>query len=317
LSSVNYYNLLVQGPLEISDSEWKKVLKAVVYYGEAEKEPDAALDALQSILFEQSDEWIERRRRILQGAVSASSNPSRQSDYCLTSLRNLALESSREELSQQESPELPIVRRQVADHLRRLHAEKTLVTARIRSQKGNDICSVWGLASWGDKWREKAPLKDLEQVKRDLPIIMRTYAGKGIIDYATVLPSYIPMILEAYGAQLSTAQITALIVGRISPPLFSNPGTPNPGDQHEHDGIDGFMEGYTRLPSPEEALVSKQLQRSFFGILNERELQVFQLKEEGLSIDEIAERLKCSKRTINGDWKSVCDKCMKVLGQVC
>jgi len=93
----------------------------------------------------------------------------------------------------------------------------------------------------GDKWRERAPLKDLEQVKRGLPIIMRTYAGKGIIDYATVLPAYIPMILEAYGAPLSTAQITSLIVGRISPPLFSNPTTPNPGDQQEHEAMDGFM----------------------------------------------------------------------------
>jgi hypothetical protein len=303
--------------LEISDSDWREVLKAVVYHGEAEKEPDAALDALQTILLEQSDEWIEKRRRILQGAVSASSNVSRQSDYCLTSLRNLALESSRDALGQQESPELPVVRRQVADHLRKLHTERTLVTARMRSQKGNDICSVWGLASWGDKWRERSPLRDREQVKRDLPIIMRTYSGKGIIDYATVLPAYIPMILEAYGAPLSTAQITLLIVGRISPPLFSNPTTPNPGNQQKHEGIDGFMVGYTRLPSPEDALVSKQLQQSFFGILNERELQVFQLKEEGLSIDEIAERLKCSKRTINGDWKSVCDKCRQVLEQVC
>jgi hypothetical protein len=314
---VNYYNLLVQGPLEISDSDWREVLKAVVYHGEAEKEPDAALDALQSLLFEQSDEWIDRRRRILLGAVSASSNPSRQSDYCLTSLRNLALESSREVLTQQESPELPIVRRQVADHLRKLHAEKTVVTVRIRSQKGNDICSQWGLASWGEKWRERAPLKDLEQVKRGLPIIMRTYAGKGIIDYATVLPAYIPMILEAYGAPLSTAQITSLIVGRISPPLFSNPTTPDSGDHQEHERMDGFMVGYTRMPSPEDALVSKQLQQSFFGILNERELEVFQLKEEGLSIDEIAERLNCSKRTINGDWKNVCDKCIQLLEQVC
>lgn len=227
------------------------------------------------------------------------------------------MESAREVLGQQLSPELPVVRRQVADHLRKLHAEKILVTTRMRSQKGNDIYSQWGLASWGAKWRERAPLKDLEQVKRDLPIIMRTYSGKGIIDYATVLPAYIPMILEAYGAPLSTAQITSLIVGRISPPLFSNPTTPNPVDQQEYEGIDGFIVGYTRLPSPEDALVSKQMQQSFFGILHERELQVFQLKEEGLSIDEIAERLKCSKRTINGDWKSVCDKCRQVLEQVC
>ncbi len=317
MSSVNYYNLLEKGPLEISDADWREVLTAVVYYGEAEKEPDAALEALQSILFEQSEEWIDRRRRILQGAVNASSNPSRQSDYCLTSLRNIAVESSRETVSELESPELSVVRRQVADHLRKLHAQKTLFTVRMRTQKGNDIGSQWGLTSWGDKWRERTPLKDLDQVKRDLPMIMRTYSGKGIIDYAGVLPSYIPMILEAYGAPLSTAQITALVVGRISPPLFSNPGTPNPGEYQGQDGIEGFMAGYTRMPSPEDVLVSKQLQKSFFGMLNERELQVFQLKEEELSIEEIAERLGCSKRTINGDWKTVCDKCRQVLEQVC
>lgn len=302
--------------MDLSESEWREVLKAVVYHGEAEKEPDAAMEALQGILFEQSDEWTEKRRRILHGATNASSNPSRQSDYCLTSLRNIAIESAREVLSQQEFPELPVVRRQVADHLRKLQAEGILVTGRMRSKKGNDICSLWGLASWGDKWNARAPLKDLERVQRELPIIMRTYAGKGIIDYAGVLPGYIPMILEAYGAPLSTAQITAIVVGRISPPLFSNPTSGNPGSD-AHDGIDGYMVGYTRMPSPEDVLVSKQLQQSFFGVLSQRELQVFQLKEEGLSIDEISEQLKCSKRTINGDWKNVCEKCRRVLEQVC
>lgn len=317
MSSVDYYNLLQQGPLATSDSEWREVLKAVVYYGDARSEPDAALEALQSILFEQSDEWIGRRRRILEGAMGQSSNPSRQSDYCLTSLRNIAVESAREALSQRESPELSVVRRQVADHLRKLHAEKTLVTLRMRSKKGNDIYSLWGLASWGDKWNTRTPQKPFEEVKRELPIIMRTYSGKGIIDYAGVLPGYIPMILETYGAPLSTAQITAIVVGRISPPLFSNPGTPNPGAHQEHDGIDEFMAGYARVPSPEDVLVSQQLQQSFFGVLSQRELQVFQLKEEGLSVDEIAERLKCSKRTVNGDWKAVCEKCRQVLEQVC
>jgi hypothetical protein len=317
VSSVNYFDLVLQGPLEISDSDWREVLNAVVYYGEAKKEPDAALDALQNILFEQSDEWIEKRRRILQGAVSASSNPSRQSDYCLTSLRNVAVECSREVLRELESPELPFVRRQVADHLRRLHADQTIVSVRLRSQKGQDICSQWGLASWGDAWRQRAPLRDLEQVKRELPIIMRTYSGKGIIDYATVLPAYILMILEAYGAALSTAQITLLVVARISPPLFSNPGSPDISDPEEYGEDGNFISDYARMPSPEDVLLSKQLQKAFFGILNQRELQVFQLKEDGLSIEEIAERLNCSKRTINGDWKSVSEKCKQLLQQVC
>lgn len=317
VGSIDYYSLLVQGPGELSDVHWEEILRSVVYHGEAETDPDAALDALQSVLFERSDEWLGTRRRIIQAAIGASSNPARRSDYCLTSLRNLALEASREAVRERESPELSVVRRQAADHLRALYGEKVLVSARMRSKKGHDICSMWGLASWGENWRTREPLKDLEQVKRGLPIIMRTYAGKGIIEYATVLPSYIRMILEAYGAPLSTAQIASLIVARISPPLFRNPVSPEDEErQGENDG-GGYLAGYTTLPTPEDVLVQKQLQQSFFGILSVRETQIFQLKEEGFSIDRIAERLACSKRTVNGDWKSICDKCRQVLGQVC
>ncbi len=317
VGSINYYSLLVQGPGDVSDSHWEEILRSVVYHGEAENDPDAALDALQSILFERSDEWLGTRRRIIQAAVSASSNSTRRSDYCLTSLRSIALEASREALRERESPELSVVRRQAADYLRVLYGDKVLVTARMRSKKGHDICSMWGLASWGENWRTREPLKDFDQVKRALPIIMRTYSGKGIIDYATVIPSYIQMILEAYGAPLSTAQITSLIVARISPPLFRNPVSPE--DEELQGNLDGggYLDGYTTLPTPEEVLVQKQLHQSFFGVLSERESKVFQLKEEGLSIDQIAERLGCSKRTINGDWKSICDKCKQVLEKTC
>ena len=156
MPAINYYNLLKEGPTELSISDWEQVSRSITSLdGDAPTEFDAASDVLNSIVFECSQEWLDKRFRIVQKAESASLNPSRRSDYCLRSMQNLAGEAAREARMREESPELSVVRRQVTDYLRKLASQKVLNSHRMRSKTGQDICNLWTLAEWGDNWRER------------------------------------------------------------------------------------------------------------------------------------------------------------------
>ena len=120
------------------------------------------------------------------------------------------------------------------------------------------------------------------------------------------------MILENYGAALSTAQIKSVIVSRISPPLFRNPKRISV-DNGQGASEDGYFPGSHRMPSPEDLMAEKELKQNFMNSLTERERVILDLKEEGLTIEQIAEQLVCSQRTINNEWKIVFEKCREVL----
>jgi hypothetical protein len=315
---INYYRLLTEGVDAVSGSEWDTIAKSVFQLKEGLSDGDgahAALDAFKNLLFECSGEWVDKRLRIVEKAQSASSNASRRSDYCLTSLRTIAAEAAREAAKHRSSPELSLVHRQVAHHLRQLGMSGVLVCQRLRTKKGQDIGVRWGLASWGPEWRTRAPRNDLAEIKTDLPMILATRHSKGIFDYAQVLPTYIPDILKTYDAPLSTGQICSVIVSRISPPLVSNPGNPHP--DHDIGSSQDPLElaGLTRIPSPEDVLIQKELQAKFFSALTEQELSVFRMKENEKTIGEIAEELSCSKKTVNNVWRSIFQKVKELLLQ--
>ena len=114
------------------------------------------------------------------------------------------------------------------------------------------------------------------------------------------------MILEIYGAALSTAQIKSVIVSKISPPLFRNPSRVGVDDDQ------AFPDSHP-MPSPEDLMAEKELKQNFMDSLTERERAILELKMEGCPIEQIAERLVCSPRTINNEWKSIFEKCRAVL----
>lgn len=315
---IDYYRLLAEGTDSLSGAEWDTIVKSVFQPIQIVSDGDAAhaaLDAFKNLLFECSGEWPDKRLRIVEKAQSASSSWSRRSDYCLTSLRTVAAEAAREAAKKQSSPELPLVYRQVGLHLRELTSKGVLVCQRLRTKKGQDIGVQWGLAAWGTEWRTKSPRNDLAKVKRDLPVIRATLQSKGIFDYAQVLPTYIPEILKAHDAPLSTGQICSVIVSRISPPLLSNPGNPHP--EHDIGSSADLLDlaGLTRVPSPEDILIHKESQAQFFSALTEQEMGVLRMKEDEKTIDTIAQELGCSKKTVNNLWRSVFQKVRDLLLQ--
>ncbi len=244
MGTLNYYNLLKEGPTEITTSDWEQVLNSVTSsHGGMACDTDAALDALQNILFECSEEWLDKRTGIIQKAEKVSLNPSRRSDYCLRSLQNLVSGTAREAVMRQESPDLSLVWRQVADHLRKRSAKGMLNSNRLRSKSGQDICNLWGLPGWGDTWAKREPRIEFDRLKEELPLIRSYRSGKGVFDYSEVLPTYIPLVLETYGAPLSTSQICSAVVSRISPPLTRHLSVgelaDNPADGSQWAGFTG------------------------------------------------------------------------------
>ncbi len=301
-------------PPRLSGSDWQHVLSSVTSLnGDVPTEFDAALDSVQSLIFECSQEWLEKRIRIIQKAENVSSSPSRRSDYCLRSLQNLASEAACESRMQGESPELSLVRRQVTDHLRKLASRTVLNSYRMRSKSGQDICNLWTLAEWGDNWRDKQPEKDLDDLKAVLPWIQRSRGGKGIFDYAVVLPSYIQMVLETYGAALSTSQICSVIASRISPPLYRNMPFSDLYGETDQQEDDWPLGGTYAARSGEELFTARQSHELFMAGLSERELKILQMKEDETPIEKIAQVLGCSAKTVNNDWKNIFDKGRRVL----
>jgi hypothetical protein len=312
MGEINYYSLLKDGAEAHPNLDWEEMIREVVNYGKDVDDPDTALEVLYNICFENSELCIGQKTRIVKEAERKHTNPSLLSDYCRTSLRNLVSESSKEADRRRESPEIPPVHRQVCIHLRLLEEERSLKSQMVRSENRKDRYKLWGLSSWGPEWMTRQPGLGLEEFSKDLPTIAAYREGKKVFDYVGILPTYIPDTLAAYGAPLCTSEITSLICCRISPPLVSNPGTPNP-DFSLEDFHSNVFPGCQLIASPEDLLVEKQLWNLFENQLNDREMKVYEMSEEGLSIEETARQLNCSSRTVNNDRKSIFEKCRSVL----
>jgi hypothetical protein len=305
---MDYYRLL-QNPLaNISQEDWETVMRSVMGHNIENIGAEAAYEAVLFLLFDCSEEWMEKRFRILKTSEHASSNPRRRSDFCLESLRNVVGEVRKRAAACEESPELPRIYRQVTDHLRKLEAATVLVSKILRTKRGGDLCKLWGLHAWGDAWYTICPRIDIEGLKTCLPFILASGDGKGIFDYASVLPRYIPLTLQQYGAPLGTSQIAYTIVSRISPPLINYSVTFQDGD-----GTGPERYPHITFASPEEIISGKEVQAEFLNRLTDRERKVLDGKDEGLSIEEIAQGIGCSQRTVNNDWKSIVAKLQSVM----
>ncbi len=312
MSSVDYYRLLKEGPIAIADSNWDEVLKEVINPNVKGTVFEAASEVFLNVIFDGSSKWVEKKAKIVQGAEKISITSSQMSDYCLSSLKNLCSKPTKREDAMEEAPELALIHRQVSDHLRRLNSQKKVLSHRLRAKSGKDLCNLWGLPDWGESWLQRQPYADMEEIKEELPVILSSQAGKGVFDYNDTLPGYLPTILLKYSAALSTAQMSSTVISKISPPLIQTSISID-GDELHIENPDNRYPGCVNMPSPDQLLGYKQLRETFLGKLTDRETSVFELKEAGFSIDEIALKLDCSKRTINNDWRSIFSKCRQTL----
>ncbi|MBD3398318.1 hypothetical protein GF413_04590 [Candidatus Micrarchaeota archaeon] len=283
MGSIDYYRLLKEGPSTINDTDWEEVLSATVYQKETEHNLDAASSAFQNLIFSGASEWVAKKKRIVKVAQRSHSNPRRLSEYCLHSIRNVCAQETKQGDAYEDNPEIALIHRQVSDHLRKLHAENTLCSQRLRSRTGKDLCNMWGLMEWGENWLQRSPAISTEDLLRELPFIEASHSGKGIFDYGATLPGYLPSILMLYSAALSTAQMCSNVVKKITPPL-SKTGAFSGEYESALDKPETDAPWCVRIPGPEQLLRYKNLRDRFIESLTEREERVFELKEEGFPI---------------------------------
>lgn len=290
MHGVNYYDLLREGVQAIRTPDWEEVVKSVVFYRKDLEDFDGAFDALYAVCLECSQEWIAQRSKIIREASQKHANPSRRSDYCLKALREIAEKGSREAALSDAAPDAVIVQRQISDHLRNLNHSGLLVSEMVRSRTGKDLYKLWGLKDWGDDWRTRSPLKPLEEMREDLPIIESSGGGRGVFDYSGILPTYIQRLLATYGAALGTAQIKSLICSRVSPPLFGEP-------------LDTDVP--CKDPSPENVAILRQRLKEIRDNLKDSEKTIFDKSLEGNSSRNIAELLNVPVQTVQNFHRNI------------
>lgn len=301
MGTVDYFQLLQEGPGDLSAQEWEEIVLDVVRVNQPEYDPDIALETLQNTFFELTGEWVDRRTRIVNGARERTSDPGLRSKYCLVSLRLLVTEECREAAHRGSYPEFALVHRQVADHLREMRAQGVLLSFKLTTKKGRDLCVLWALVAWGNDARQRERCKELEEVIRELPVIYAYQEGKGIFDYSRVIPRDVPDTLDKYGAPLATAQITFTIVERISPPISS-------AVEADFDEIPDWSQSPFETHAPEAFLQAKESGKDFRSRFDDREMKVILMKKDEKTIREIAEALGCSKRAVNDLWKGILQK---------
>lgn len=327
---VDYFQLLKGLPCELSQSQWEEIVNSVAMSNPRNISHEFCADVIGNLLCETSDEWVTKRTTIVSGAAHSHANPTLRSRYCLSGLRNVVAEAWQEKTDRLVSPDRLLVHRQVQDHLRKLRVEGILCSFNRNAHNGKLVCVFWALKEWGPQAMDRRPTKSLEDVPDCLRVIRAYEGGKGVFDYAGVLPSYIPKALMEYGAPLSTAQISQAVEASITPPLARNPDEQDivrfisPGSDRTSralarnpDQLDGDLSPqdsascsplWPVVVSAEEQLQQAQIRTRFFNSLDPEERKVLDMKDDGESIEAIAGALGCSKRRVNNLWKTVIDK---------
>jgi predicted transcriptional regulator len=250
-----------------------------------------------------SGEWIDKRTYIAAMAKKKSDNPNRRNAYCFNAIKTEVEEACRSVAEYQESPELYLVKRQVADHLRSLRVKRVLLSFDLKQKSGRLVCVMWGLVKWEPHVRNRSPRIDLDELLGTLPEIRAVEEGKGVFEYGKVLPSYLPRILDDYDAALSTSEITFTVVCRICPPLAAVSHL----EEYE------FEYSWASFHAQDDVFEAKEAWEMFKKVLSEEERRVVEMKDQSKTIKEIAEALGSSDRTVNNMWNGIHQKMERYL----
>jgi len=292
---VDYFTLLTERGKGISDSEMHEVLKWVATLGHDLGDSDTAFDRFTDLYLEDSPEWIRQRTRITSEAEVKHSNPRIRSDYCRDSIKKMITEKIKEEATRRQYPERAWILRQVCDHLRLLEKKGELCSHMVKSKVGQDLWKMWGLFLWGPNWKDLRRQVQLDEAMKRLNFIEADTGGKGIFDYAGVLPTYIPELLSICSGPLSTSEIAATICQMISPPLA--------GMSHED-----ITDSPSQWTSVAEILEDMDLWIKIDSILTDDEKGVLEMLRESTPKPQIAERLRCSLRSVPNHVRRIIDK---------
>ena len=154
--TVDYYDLLSGGAASLTTEVWQSIMKTVSAWITDPEDREVAARTIADILFDISGEWAGKRTRIISKARERSDGPKRRSDFCLNAIKEEITEAIRKP-EEDDNPELDQVRRQVLDHLRGLRTRRILLSFKIRTSRGRDICVMWGLVTWEPGAKDRRP----------------------------------------------------------------------------------------------------------------------------------------------------------------
>jgi hypothetical protein len=280
MNRIDFLKLMKDGLAGTADSDLEILVQSLLRTEKELKKLDerslddqaAVMDFLDDMFFNFSKETLARRERIARIAEDDHPNPNCASDYCLHVLKIEFRRWRKKQHALKNSPEKSLVNRQVEDHLRKLR-EKGLLQSRnvVQCRKVHGtwrrslLAILWGLSLWGPRIRKRSRNLTNTELIENLPDIPKKKRGKGLFAYKVVLPEYLILILERFGAPLSTAELKSIVLAKTPltahaidlapispenegrmPPINDGPGW----DSHESETTPGsqYLEGDEVFP---------------------------------------------------------------------
>jgi hypothetical protein len=218
MNDLNVFKIVKEGIREISDSELKRFVELLAPPRCNPEIRDALYHLIEKIFLVES---VKQRERIIKAAEKKHSNSNLKSAFCLSILKIELKRNIRKEKKRETYPGLDLIYRQVEMHLAKKRGRKGGLQSQMKyGPKGQHMAMYWGLDAWGENMQERPPGMSLADLKESLPEIRTDEGGKGIFKYKRVLPEYLKLILETYGAPLPTAAIKSVILSRLVPQPF-------------------------------------------------------------------------------------------------
>lgn len=189
--------------------------------------PDSTADwtgavdqVLESMFWNMSQGSVSKRERIIRAAERKHANPRLKSNFCLNILRKEVWRLMQKNEKREAFPKLDLIYRQIERHLKAQERNGSLQSHMKYGANGQHIAKMWGLSIWGRTMRERQPNMSLKNLRESLPEIRTDTGGKGMFPYKQVLPQFLILALQTWGAPLSTAQIKSVILDKLVPPPF-------------------------------------------------------------------------------------------------
>jgi hypothetical protein len=241
MAGIDFLKLMNEGLVGMTESDLDTLVRSLMPNTRAMKEEfsdssQAIRDFLDEMFFNLSKEVAKKRERIIRLAEEKSGNPKNQSEYCLRALRHEFSQWRRSQFAREHFPENHRVNRQVERHLNTLRKKglfrshelnvpsrqyrgsastldeaENVKKSHIETQRRRILAVLWGLSEWGPEMHTRRRGVTKAKLLESLPDIPTGEGGKGVFRYERVLPDYLILILQTFGAPLSTAEIKSIV----------------------------------------------------------------------------------------------------------
>jgi hypothetical protein len=220
MDGIDFLKIMKDGLAGITESEYDTLVRllrpVVMALKDSSLNPKEAItDFLDDMFFNLSNASVRRRERIVRLAEKKHENPGLRSKYCLRVLSVEFRRRLKKQIAKNRYPHNHLLYRQVVIHLKTLREEGVLQSQEIPVPSGGIFAVLWGLSEWGPDMQNRKARFTMKKLIKTLPSIPTGKGGKGLFQYAKVLPEFLPLILTLYDAPLLTAEFKAVVRSKV------------------------------------------------------------------------------------------------------